>query len=66
VPILLVFKAYSHITRDSLLLSFITKQAEAIHKAIKKVRRLYAKRQVNNTLAIKNGPNTKQVLTLLL
>jgi hypothetical protein len=37
----LVFKAYLCIIRDSPLLSFITKQAEAIYKAIKKVRRLY-------------------------
>jgi hypothetical protein len=37
VPILLVFRAYLCITRDSLLLSFITEQAKAIYKAIKKV-----------------------------
>jgi hypothetical protein len=41
MPILLIFKAYLCITKDSLLLSFITKQAEAIYKAIKKVRRFY-------------------------
>jgi hypothetical protein len=64
--ILLVFRAYSHITRDSPLLPFITKQAKAIYKAIKKVRRLYAKQQVNNALAIRNRPNTELVLTLLL
>jgi hypothetical protein len=38
----LVFGAYSCITRDSFLLPFITEQAKAIYKAIKKVRRLYA------------------------
>jgi hypothetical protein len=66
VPTLLVFRAYPRITRDSLPSPFITKQAEAIHKAIKKVRRLYAEQQVNNALAIRNKPNTKPVLILLL
>jgi hypothetical protein len=64
--ILLVFKVYSCITKNSLLLSFITKQAEVIHKAIKKVRRFYAKRQVNNALAIRNRLNIKLVFILLL
>jgi hypothetical protein len=66
VPTLLVFGAYSCITRDSLLLPFIIKQAKAIYKAIKKVRRLYAEQQVNNALAIRNRLNTKPVLTLSL
>jgi hypothetical protein len=66
IIILLVFKAYSCIIRDSLLSPFIIKQAKAIHKAIKEVRRLYAEQQVNNALAIRNRPNTKLVLTLLL
>jgi hypothetical protein len=66
VPTLLVFGAYPYIIRDSLLSPSIIKQAEAIHKAIKKVRRLYAKQQVNNVLAIRNGLNTKLVLTLSL
>jgi hypothetical protein len=64
VPTLLVFKAYPCITRDSPPLPSITKQAKAIHKAIKEVRCLYAKQQVNNALAIRNRPNTKPVLTL--
>jgi hypothetical protein len=62
----LVFKAYPYITRDSLLLPFITKRTKAIHKVIKEVRRFYAEQQVNNTLAIRNRPNTKLVLTLSL
>jgi hypothetical protein len=66
VPTLLVFRAYPRITRDSLLLPFITEQAEAIYKAIKEVRRLYAEQQVNNALAIRNRLNTKLVLTLSL
>ena len=66
VPTLLVFRAYPHITKDSLLLPFITEQAKAIYKAIKKVRRLYAEQQVNNAFAIRNRLNTKLILTLLL
>jgi hypothetical protein len=66
VPTLLVFGAYSCMTRDSLPSSSITEQAEAIYKAMKKVRRLYAERQVNDALAIRNRPNTEPVLTLLL
>jgi hypothetical protein len=38
---LLVFRTYSCITKDSLSSLFITKQAKAIYKAIKEVRRLY-------------------------
>jgi hypothetical protein len=64
MPTLLVFRAYPCITRDSSSSPFITEQAKAIYKAIKKVRRLYAERQVNNALAIKNRPNTELVLTL--
>jgi hypothetical protein len=66
MPTLLVFEAYSCITRDSLLSPFITKQAKTIYKAIKEVRHFYAEQQVNNALAIRNKPNTKLVLTLLL
>jgi hypothetical protein len=66
VPTLLVFRAYLCITRDSLLLSSITKRAKAIYKTIKEVRRLYAERQVNDALAIRNRLNTKLVLILLL
>jgi hypothetical protein len=63
---LLVFGAYPRITRDSLPSPFITERAEAIYKAIKEVRRLYAEQQVNDALAIRNRPNTEPVLTLLL
>jgi hypothetical protein len=63
---LLIFGAYSRIIRDFLPLPSIIKQAKAIYKAIKKVQRLYAKQQVNNTLAIRNKLNTKLILTLSL
>jgi hypothetical protein len=42
----------------------VTKRAEAIHTAIKKVHYLQAERQVKNTLAIKNGLNTISTLSL--
>jgi hypothetical protein len=64
MPTLLIFGAYPRITRDSPPSPSITEQAEAIHKAMKEVRRLYAEQQVNNALAIRNRPNTKPVLTL--
>jgi hypothetical protein len=51
-------------TRDSLLSLFITERAEAIYKAIKEVRRLYAEQHVNNILAIRNRLNTEPVLIL--
>jgi hypothetical protein len=64
VPTLLVFGAYPRMTRDSPPSPSITERAEAIHKAMKEVRRLYAERQVNDALAMRNGPNTEPVLTL--
>jgi hypothetical protein len=66
VPILLIFKAYLCITKDSSPSPFITKQAKVIYKAIKEIQRLYAEQQVNNALVIKNKLNTKPVLILLL
>jgi len=39
-------------------------RAKAIHKAIKKVWRLYTTRQVNNVLGIRNGLNTLTTLNL--
>jgi hypothetical protein len=66
VPILLIFGAYPCITRDSPPSLSITERAEAIYKAIKEMRRLYAKRQVNIALAMRNGLNTEPVLILLL
>ena len=37
MPTLLVFRAYPYIIKDFLLLPFITKQTEAIYKAIKDI-----------------------------
>ena len=48
---------------DPLSLS-VTKRAETIYIATKEVCRLYAERQVKDTLAIRNSPNTKITLDL--
>ena len=64
VPTLLVFGAYPRMTDDSLLSLSITQRAEVIHKALKEVRRLYATRQVNDVLGIRNGLNTSNILDL--
>jgi len=64
VPILLVFSAYPRITNDSPLSLSVTQRVEAIRKAIKEVRRLYATRQVNDVLGIRNGLNTLTTLNL--
>jgi hypothetical protein len=58
VLILLVFGLYLRITEIDSPSPTIVKRAKAICAATKEVRRLYAKRQVNNALAIHNGPNT--------
>ena len=64
VPTLLVFGAYPRMTNDSPLSPFIVQRAEAIRKAIKEVWRLYATRQVNDALGIRNSPNTLTTLNL--
>ena len=64
VPMLLVFSAYPRITNDSPPSPSIVQRAEAIRKAMKEVRRLYATRQVNDVLGMRNGPNTSTTLNL--
>jgi len=64
VPTLLVFGAYPRMTDDSPPSLSITQRAEAIRKASKEVRRLYATRQVNDALGMRNGPNTSNMLDL--
>jgi len=66
IPMLLVFGAYLWMTDDSPLSPSIVQWAEAICKAIKEVQCLYATRQVNDALGMRNGPNTLTVLDLLL
>ena len=66
IPTLLIFEAYSYITKNSPLLLSITEWTKAIYKAIKEVLRLYAKRQVKNALTIRNSLNTESLLILYL
>jgi hypothetical protein len=66
VPTLLVFGSYLRMTEIDLLLPTIAKRAEAIRAATKEVRRLHAKRQVNNALAMRNSLNTIATEELLL
>jgi len=64
VPTLLVFGAYPRMTDDSPPSPSVVQRAEAICKATKEVRRLYATRQVNDALGMRNGPNTSTTLDL--
>jgi hypothetical protein len=61
---LLVFGVYSRLTELDPSSLLVTKKAEAIRAVTKKVRRLYAERQVKDALAIRNGPDTKNTLDL--
>jgi hypothetical protein len=64
VPTLLVFGAYPRMTEMDPPSPSVVKRAEAIRAATKEVRRLYAERQVNDALAMRNGPNTTTTLSL--
>ena len=64
IPTLLVFGIYPRLTKIDPLFLSITKRAKAICVVTKEVRRLHTKRQVKDTLTIRNGPNTKITLDL--
>ena len=66
VFILLIFRAYPRITNKNAPLLSIIKRTKAIQLATKEMRRLYTKRQITNALALRNGPNTKPTLDLLI
>jgi hypothetical protein len=61
---LLVFGLYPRMTEIDAPSLTIVKRAEAICAATKEVRRLHAKQQVNDALAIRNGPNTMAIVDL--
>jgi hypothetical protein len=63
---LLVFGLYLRMTEIDPLSLTIAKRAEAIRAITKEVRRLYAKRQVSDALAMRNGLNTMTTGELLL
>jgi hypothetical protein len=64
VPTLLVFGAYPRLTEIDPPSPLVTKRAKAICAATKKVRRLYAEKQVKDALVIRNSPDTKNTLDL--
>jgi hypothetical protein len=63
---LLVYSAYPRITEHDPLLLLVTKRALAIKKAIAKVQKLKAKRQVNNAFNARNGPSITTIHELAL
>jgi hypothetical protein len=66
IPIFLVFGAYPRIIENSALSLIITKRTEAIRKTTKEVQCFYAKRQVIDTLVIRNSPNITITFELLI
>ena len=66
VPTLLVFGAYPCIVTDSLPLASQQQQANAMTKAMSKLRKLKAQRRVQDALSARNGPDTIQTLPLAL
>ena len=64
IPTLLVFGAYPRMTEDDSPSPSVAKRAKAIHQAMKEVRHLHAERQVNEALAMRNGPSILSTLSL--
>ncbi|MDB5910367.1 MAG: polyprotein [Massilia sp.] len=64
VPTLLVFGAYPRMTEDSAPSPDIRQRAHAVHKATQELRRLHARRQVSDALAMRNGPDTSRTTHL--
>src|SRR5947209_16136979 len=64
VPTLLVFGAYPRLSKTSPLSPSIAIRAAAIRKAMIEVRQIKAARQINDALAIHNGPDVADVLQL--
>ena len=58
---LLVYSTYSQITEHNPLLLSIAQRALAIKKAIAKVQKLQAKRQINDAINTRNGPSTATI-----
>jgi len=66
VPILLIFRVYPRMIRSSAPLASIVKRAEAVRLAMTELRHLNVKRQIRDALTMRNGPNTADILNLLL
>ena len=61
ISTLLVFKAYPYIMESNVPNSIVTKQAAALKKAMEKVKKLKAERQMANTFNMRNGPKTTAI-----
>ena len=64
IPTLLVFRAYPYIVKSNTPNLTVIKQAVALKKAIKEVKKLRAKRQITDTLNIYNRPKTTTIYNL--
>ncbi|KAF1938762.1 hypothetical protein EJ02DRAFT_299507, partial [Clathrospora elynae] len=64
VPTLLVFGTYPRLSKTSPPSPSITARAKAIKNAMAEVRKIKAKRQMNDALATRNGPNVIETLQL--
>ena len=64
VPTLLVFGAYPRITDRDTPATIVTQRVAALKKAIIEIGKIRAERQVTNTMAIRNGPDTTVVSDL--
>jgi hypothetical protein len=64
VPTLLVFGTYPRLSKTSPLSPSISTRGAAVHKAMTEVRKIKAKRQINEALATRNGPDITDVLQL--
>ena len=64
VPTLLVFGAYPRMTLESPSSPSMTRRGQAIQKAMRELRRISARRQVQDALSTRNGPSTTEVLEL--
>ena len=60
----LVFGTYPRLAKTSPPSLSIAARATAVRKAMTEVRRIHARRQINGTLATRNGPNVTKVLNL--
>lgn len=64
VPTLLVFGTYLRLLKTSPPSLSMTVRADAIRKAMTEVKKIKAKRQVQDALATRNGPDVSDVLQL--
>lgn len=61
VPTLLVFETFPRITNDDTPTLSTTERAKAINITMTEIAKLHAKRQVNNALHQRNGPQTMRI-----